>query len=296
MASLSPLARPAIKWPHRSNRSHSTVLLAVALAVGICCVCSCRSSTSTPAEQNASEQPAHSVTPPAPPSIIEPLHPAPSEPLDSPHRDAEVEELNVPNDLSVFVVRGKPHGDRIVFLHGLCGNPYAYAHAFRNAAARVGTLVALQGNVSCGPGFRDWSTPPANVDARIESAVRAIGDTSALQDIIIIGYSSGGTFAELLVMRNPQRYARAILIATPQAPAIYRLRKARGVVMMAGERDRHDLMKTGMRSLVSQSIPTTFLILPAATHGEMGNDSERVMGEALDWLVALPTTPHSETE
>ncbi len=162
-------------------------------------------------------------------------------PTPAPPKQVKVEQLEVPGDLPAFIVRGKRGGERIVFVHGLCGNPYAYALSFRHAAARLGTMIAIQGNKSCGPGFRDWSSSPAKVDERIEAAFRASGDASALQDVIVIGYSSGGTFAELLVMRNPQRYSRAILIANPRAPALYRLRSARAVVMMAGERDRHDL-------------------------------------------------------
>ena len=198
--------------------------------------------------------------------------------------EARVEEVEVPGDLPVFVVRGKRGGERIVFLHGLCGHPQAYAHSFRHAAARVGTMIALQGNVSCGPGYRDWSCPPAKVDERVEAAFRALGDQSELRDLILIGYSSGGTFAELLVMRNPERYTRAILIANPRRPAFYRLKSLRSAVLMAGERDRHDLMKAGDRDLKNRGIPSTFMVLPGATHGEMGNDAERVMAKALQWL------------
>ena len=257
----------------------ATKLLVVTLALVPACRC-----TEAPAPARPPDPtPSVSRFLPPPPASSSALPPPPAPP-----KEVQVEELAVPDDLPAFVVRGKPDGVRIAFLHGLCGNPYAYALSFRHAAARVGTLVAIQGNMSCGPGFRDWSSPPARVDARIEAAFRALGDTSELRDLIVIGYSSGGTFAELLVMRNPERYARAILIANPRAPALYRLRKARAVVMMAGERDRHDLMKAGMRDLAAKSIPTTFLVLPGATHGEMGHDAERVMGEALDWLVAHP--------
>ena len=257
--------------------------LCVAAAVLACVVVGCRSKESTPTSQPESAHPStatSAATPPSAPTIT----PAPPTVPDV----VDVEQVDVPNDLPAFVVRGKTNGERMVFLHGLCGNPYAYALSFRNAAARIGTLVALQGNTSCGEDFRDWSASPAKVDTRIEAAFRAVGDTSSLRDVIVIGYSSGGTFAELLVMRNPERYARAVLIAMPQAPALFRLRKARGVVLMAGERDRHDLMKTGLRSLTLQSIPCKFLVLPGATHGEMGEDAERVMGEALDWLVRFP--------
>ena len=268
--------------PQTAIRPISNATFRSLTAITICITCSCQSSKPTQQKHHAADQQSPIIA--SAPSTTSPFEAAP--PTTPP--EADVLEVEVPDDLPAFIVRGKAEGTRIVFLHGLCGNPYAYAHSFRNAASRTGTMIAIQGNTSCGQDFRDWSASPAKVDARIEAAFRATGDTSALLDIIIIGYSSGGTFAELLVMRNPQRYARAILIGNPQAPALYRLRKARGVVMMAGERDRHDLMKTGLRNLASQSIPTMFLVLPGATHGEMGHDAERVMGEALEWLVQLP--------
>lgn len=196
-----------------------------------------------------------------------------------------VEQIEVPGDLPVFVVRGKPDGERMVFVHGLCGHPHAYAHSFMHAAARIGTMIAIQGNVGCGPGYRRWSSTPAKVDARIEAAFRAIGDESALLDLIVIGYSSGGTYAELLAMRSPDRYTRAVLIANPREPQFHRLKGLRAAVMMAGERDRHDLMKAGNRVLRARGIPSTFMVLPGATHGEMGSQAERVMGDALDWLL-----------
>jgi len=58
----------------------------------------------------------------------------------------------------------------------------------------------------------------------------------------------------------------------------------RSTVMMAGERDRQDLMKQGAKALVRAGIPSTFMIIPEATHGAMGPTPEKTMGEALDWL------------
>lgn len=230
------------------------------------------SSSSSSSESVRSAAPSRSaVVPPAAPSW---------EPPD----DAQVEQVEVPGDLPAFVVRGNPEGRRIAFLHGLCGNPYGYAWSFRNAAARRGTLVAIQGNMPCTGAFRDWSSAPGKVDARIEAAFRAAGDLKPLEDVILIGYSSGGTYAELLAMNRPERYTRLILIANPRKPALFRLRRAKAVVVMAGERDRHDLMKEGLRDLTGAGIPSTFMVLPKATHGEMGPDSERVMAEALDWF------------
>ncbi len=227
-----------------------------------------------------------SVTPIVSASVASPPVAASSAPAPwQPPRDAEVEQLEVPGDLPAFIVRGRPGGERMVFLHGLCGNPYAYAWSFRNAAARLGTIIAIQGNVRCSGEFRDWASTPDKVDARIQDAFRAAGDDRDLVDLIVVGYSSGATYAELLVMKNPRRYSRAILIANPRKPASFRLRGARAVVLMAGQRDRQDLMKAGLLDINAAHVPATFMVLPGATHGEMGPESERVMGDALAWLL-----------
>jgi predicted esterase len=240
----------------------------------------CRDREDRAARPGASVTPVVIASAAAPPAAASSA-PAPWEP---PH-DAEVEQIEVPGDLPAFIVRGRPGGERMVFLHGLCGNPYAYAWSFRNAAARLGTIIAIQGNVPCSGEFRDWASTPEKVDARIQDAFRAAGDDRDLVDLVVMGYSSGATYAELLVMKNPQRYARAVLIANPRKPASFRLRDARAVVLMAGQLDRQDLMQAGLLDLKAAHVPATFMVLPGATHGEMGPESERVMREALAWLL-----------
>jgi len=55
-------------------------------------------------------------------------------------------------------------------------------------------------------------------------------------------------------------------------------------VMMAGARDRLDLMKAGAAAFRAADIPSTFQVIPEARHGEMGPHPEETMGAALDWL------------
>lgn len=196
-----------------------------------------------------------------------------------------VEEVSVPGDQPTFVVRGGTGDARMVFLHGLCGHGHFYVDSFKVSAAKKGTLLAVQADTPCGDGpYRRWTNSPQKLNDRVEAAFRATGDDGPLRDMVVIGYSSGAVLSEMLAHRWPERYTRVILIGSPQKPAVFRLRKARSTVMMAGEIDRHDLMKGGKRDLINAGIPSTFLVLPGATHGAMGPASERVMGEALDWL------------
>jgi pimeloyl-ACP methyl ester carboxylesterase len=185
-----------------------------------------------------------------------------------------------------FIMRGEPRGNaRIVFLHGMCGHGLGYAQAFQFSASKKGWLIAPQGDVLCGKGpWAKWSKDLVTLDARIESAFRAVGLDGPLEDVLVIGYSQGATRAEELARKWPERYTRLILMGAPQVASPRGLGHLRGAVLMAGERDRKDLMRAGMQSLKRAGIPATFQIIPEATHGAMGPVPEKTMGEALDWL------------
>jgi hypothetical protein len=43
-------------------------------------------------------------------------------------------------------------------------------------------------------------------------------------------------------------------------------------------------MKQSARAIAKAGIPSTFMVIPEATHGAMGPTPEKTMGEALDWL------------
>lgn len=197
----------------------------------------------------------------------------------------------------VYVMRGAPHGSaKIVFLHGMCGHALGYAQSFQFSAAKKGLLVAPQGDVRCGAGpWASWSGDVNAIDARIVATFRALGDAGPIEDIVIMGYSQGATRAEALARRLPRRYTRAVLIAAPDAPSAGGLTALRGTVMMAGGRDRQDQMRAGVRSMQRAGIPSTFLVLPHATHGAMGDEPEKTMGTAFDWLWEHSKEPNPPT-
>jgi predicted esterase len=185
-------------------------------------------------------------------------------------------------------MRGEPRArSPIVFLHGMCGHGLGYAQAFQFSAAKKGTLIAPQGDVKCGSGpWSKWSADLDGLDARIDSAFRALGWEGPLTDVVVIGYSQGATRAEALARKWPVRYTRLILMGAPEAASARGLSKLRGALMMAGERDRKDQMRAGLRAFQAAGIPANFQIIPEATHGAMGPVPEKTMGDALDWLWA----------
>jgi pimeloyl-ACP methyl ester carboxylesterase len=231
----------------------------------------CRPAPSARPER-AETGPAPSASAPPAPVVSARPEPVRVEPLDPSERPP------------TFVLLGARGSRDIVFLHGLCGHAQGYVQSFQFAAARHGLVVAPQGDVLCGSGpWSSWSGDVTKVDRRIVRAFAALG-TPEPQEVAVIGYSLGATLALGLARRFPDRYTRLVLIAAPDAPSAQGLPKVRSTVMLAGSRDRKDLMRRGVAAMRGARIPSTFLELPGASHGEMGNDPERVMGEALSWL------------
>jgi hypothetical protein len=56
-------------------------------------------------------------------------------------------------------------------------------------------------------------------------------------------------------------------------------------------------MQASARALKGSGVPTTFMLIPQATHGAMGPTPEQTMGSALDWLWQnAATTPANRAE
>jgi predicted esterase len=195
----------------------------------------------------------------------------------------EVKEEEVPDDLPAFFLRGaKETSARLVFLTGACTHPEGYMQAFQFAAHERGSMLGLQGDVGCGGPYRRWSFDLAKQNARIEAGFEAAGEAKPLNEVVIIGYSQGAILAELLAAKYPERYTRVILIAAPTEPSPVRLRHVRAAVMIATDAET-ERMKAGALALAAAGIPTTYLAMPHARHGQM-TDAERVMDRALEWV------------
>lgn len=185
----------------------------------------------------------------------------------------------------VFAQLGPAGPHKLVFLHGMCGHGMGYAQSFQFAAAKRGRLISLQGDIVCGSGpWAKWSGDLDKLDARIVAAFEALGYPSPIEDVTLIGYSQGATRVEALARRRPERYTRVVLMGAPSPASARGFARMKSTVMMAGERDRQDLMKANVRRFAAAKIPSTFIELPGATHGAMGQNPERTMDAALEWL------------
>jgi pimeloyl-ACP methyl ester carboxylesterase len=200
--------------------------------------------------------------------------------------------LAVEGDTAVQVAHAPLSTRRvIVYLHGRCTEPAIDVERIALSASQHGTLVAPQADEACpgGHGFR-WTTDVQAIQPRIDQALRAVGvarggalDTA---EITLVGYSEGAARAEALAHAFPERYPYVILIGAPTTPAVAHLGGARAVALLAGQKDRQDLMKSGLLALEHAGKPAHFFELPGAEHGEFGPDGERVMGEAFEFVGA----------
>jgi predicted esterase len=214
------------------------------------------------------------------------LDPAPPSAPPSPSPPVGVEVVPIEGDLPAFVIRASAARRlSMLFVPGMCVHPGGYVQAFQYAAAARGDLVTLQGDVSCGgDGFaRRWSGDLDAMNRRIEAAFRASG-LGEPREVLVIGYSQGAERAERLVARWPTRYSSAILLASPIVPSAQDLGRAHAVVLMAGTLDAQANMRSAVGPLRRAGIPATFLELPGARHGQMGNAPEKTMEEALTYI------------
>ncbi len=208
---------------------------------------------------------------------------------------ATVQRLPVPGDREASVVATVPgEAPRIVFLPGLCSNAYAYLLSFPEAARRHGGIVALDGDLPCGPeksGFRSFSGDPEKQHRRITAALVAAGATTLPREgLTLVGYSLGATIAERLVRTYPDRYGRLVIIGAPHDALVANYREARGVVTMSCSLDVTSRMKQGAARIARTGVPATYLEMPGCTHGNIAQ-GERVFEETFAWLDAhaLPT-------
>lgn len=206
----------------------------------------------------------------------------------APPEPVGVAEVVVPGDLKAFKLTGvKAHRLTMAFIPGMCVHPVGYVQAFQHTAAARGDLVTVQGDTAClgeGDSQRRWTSDLVAMDARIMKAFEAAG-LGAPTEIALIGYSQGAERIERLVAKWPEKYTRAVLIASPIAPSATTYKKAKAVVMMAGTNDASKgTMAASATRLARAGIPSTYIELTDARHGGMGVDPESTMARALDFL------------
>jgi len=199
------------------------------------------------------------------------------------------EEVAVPSDLPVFVNRGgRVHDQPMIFLAGMCVHPAGYIMSFARAAAEHGDILGLQGEASCGGNgmARRWTSDVVVLDRRIDAAFAAAG-LAEPKNVTVIGYSQGAERAEKLVARFPEKYTRAILIASPITPSPTSFKKSTtiGVALMAGTFDiSRARLQTAVRPLTQAGIHAQFFEIPKGYHGQLGDQPDALMADVLAFI------------
>lgn len=186
----------------------------------------------------------------------------------------------------------------IIYLHGTCGDPYAF-QSWIDAAVAHATLISLRGDEACkkNTSRSQWSWDSKKNARRIDVAIAAVQklresmvdsvEVTPLDkdDVTLIGYSQGAHRAEVLAHRFPKRFKRVALIAMAKQPDAGRLHHTERVLLMAGGWDARTHIYEGYQEMRrTKKDAVRYLELPKARHGEYGPKAQETMADALDWL------------
>jgi len=205
--------------------------------------------------------------------------------------DLTIESIDVPNDRAALFVDGKRDDKRVlVHLHGMCAGARDDLAAWGAVAKERGTIVALMGDVACPepPGTTRWSEDASGIDRRITAAIEAASARRKqkldVSNVVLIGESMGAARAELLATKFPERYARLVLIGSPQKPSAQGLKAVQAVANVVAQNEPQLSIKQGTRALDSAGLRTRLFVLPGSSHGDYGADGVRVMNEAIGFV------------
>ncbi len=222
-------------------------------------------------------------SPSAAPTLAAPLSSAAAPPAARPGVNAAAAFVEHFVDEDAYIVRGSRAKSQAIFFGGQCAQSQFYIEAIKVAAARHTQLVALQGDAACNGAFRGWSFDLPALSRRIDRTFAALG-LGAPHDVLLIGYSQGALVAERLASREPTKFTRLVLMASPKPLVPEHFAKASAVVTMAGTLDRQDLMSRGAVALVRAGIRARYIPLPGAAHGYVGTDPEGTFEDVFTWL------------
>jgi predicted esterase len=234
----------------------------------------------------------------APRAGVEDLRPEPQRPVETAPQAPPLFEAKAPAPPSpavvtlehyapedAYVVRGSRATAQALLFGGQCAQSQFYADAIKLSAARHVQLVTLQGDAPCNGAFRGWRFDLDALSARIDRSFAALG-LGEPRDVLLIGYSQGALVAARLAAREPEKFTRLVLMASPKPLEAPQFTKAQAVATMAGTLDRQDLMQRGAGVLSRAGVRARYFPLPGAAHGYMGTDPDGTFEGVFRWLEA----------
>ncbi|HEY2405120.1 MAG TPA: hypothetical protein VGI10_03910 [Polyangiaceae bacterium] len=248
-----------------------------------------------PAVSAIAPSPAASTSP-SEPGVASPA-PAPSEPPKFAFAPPAYRVLEDAMDPALYVLDGRvPNGRVLIYLHGYCGDINAIG-AFAEAATAHGTVITLLGDQPCPdrPGRFKWSRDIKGLDQRIQRALGRVAAQGRVPidraDVTLMGYSQGALRAESLARFYGSHYRRVVLGGPPERPSPRHFPSALAIAVVGGEKEDTADMQRGTQDLQTAGKLARFFLLPGVDHGEFGADGNRVMSEALGFVLAPTPSP-----
>ncbi|MBE7484345.1 MAG: hypothetical protein HS104_30800 [Polyangiaceae bacterium] len=177
----------------------------------------------------------------------------------------------------------------VVYLHGFCSDASTIAE-WAPAVQRHATLIAPHGELGCAgqPGHFRWGNDIRFTDYRVQRAIRSVGKALGVElaqsDVTLAGYSEGASRAESLAWLFPQHYRRAVLMSGPAVPAFEKVRGLERVAVLRGGREYRRTYRLAAEHFDKAGVSARFWELPGASHGELGPEAPRVLGEVFDFV------------
>jgi len=178
----------------------------------------------------------------------------------------------------------------IVYLHGFCSDTSG-VHEWAGAAQRHATLIAPHGELGCDgqPGRYRWGNDVRFIDYRIQRAIRSVSKATGVEldrtSVTLVGYSEGAARAESLIWLFPDHYRRAALMSGPEVPAFDKVRQLERLAVLRGEREYRRTYRLAAEHFDRAGVSSRFWELPGASHGGLGPEGPRVLGEVFDYLM-----------
>jgi hypothetical protein len=194
----------------------------------------------------------------------------------------------------------------VAHLHGICHPPAYSCGRWLGAAVDVGALVCPTGNARCGDasvGPPSWEAPSwselVNVmDTDLERSIATIEakhpGTIRREGAVLTGWSRGAFAAPVIARNHPGRWPYLVLVEANVPLSAASLRKAgvRAVALLAGERGTEIAGERKTQAeLEKEGFAAKLFVMRGVAH-LYPDDMDRLMGEALEYvLAASPTEP-----
>jgi predicted esterase len=209
-----------------------------------------------------------------------------------------VVRLAVAGQGDAFVVEPNTIEERpiLLILHARNGDPEDDCRKWSEIASRHGWLLCPSGPIA-GDRGRSWGKPDdakKAIDASVEALRAKVGARAKSTGNVVIGFSEGAFIAQVIGIREPERWNRWMILAGSdkywgdRGEEYLRMqrRKIARVVMLTGEHDpiRESTLRAG--ALVRQiGIPVRVIVRRGLGHDVPAERMQASYARLLEWLV-----------